>query len=397
MNISLQNIIPLIAFIPFAVASADRTAFAGSAGEIRYEVKNLPSLGGTSSRGNSINERGWVLGLSHLPGDQTGHASLWRDGKLIDLGTLGGPNSNVAWPVKNNRGIIVGIAETAKPDPLGETWSCAGFFPGDSTGHVCRGFVRESGKMRKLPTLGGNNGFATGANNRGQIVGWAENDVHDPTCNLPQRLQFRAVVWGPRKKEIRELPPLGQDTVSAATAINDRGQVIGISGICDNAVGRFSAARAVMWHKGKTIDLGNLGGVSWHTPMAINSRGDVTGFSNLAGDEDGRANMHAFLWTRKDGIRSLGTLYGDTFSQAFGINARGQIVGVSCSAGFAVCRPFLWQDDVMTELNTLVADDYPDQLLSANDISDNGEITGAALVQSTGETVAYIATPRDRR
>lgn len=104
--------------------------------------------------------------------------------------------------------------------------------------------------------------------------------------------------------------------------------------------------------------------------------------------------MHAFLWTRKDGIRDLGTLDGDVFSQAFGINARGQVVGVSCSEGFASCRPFLWRNDVMTELNTLVADDYPDQLLSANDISDNGEITGAALVQSTGETVAYIATPR---
>lgn len=85
--------------------------------------------------------------------------------------------------------------------------------------------------MRPLPTLGGTNGFATGTNNKGQIVGWAENTVHDPTCVAPQVLQFRAVAWGPKEGQIRELPPLPGDTVSAATALNDRGQVVGISGI----------------------------------------------------------------------------------------------------------------------------------------------------------------------
>ena len=64
------------------------------------------------------------------------------------------------------------------------------------TGYQCLGFVWEDGVMRPLPTLGGTNGFATGANNKGQIVGWAENTVHDPTCVAPQVLQFRAVVWG---------------------------------------------------------------------------------------------------------------------------------------------------------------------------------------------------------
>ena len=36
--------------------------------------------------------------------------------------------------------------------------------------------------MRALPTLGGNNGFAAGDNNLGQIAGWAETTTHDPTC-----------------------------------------------------------------------------------------------------------------------------------------------------------------------------------------------------------------------
>ena len=70
-----------------------------------------------------------------------------------------------------------------------------------------------------------------------------------PTCVAPQRLRFRAAVWGPSGQLVRELKPLpgSGDTTTAATAINDRGQVVGISGICDQAAGRFSAIHAVLW------------------------------------------------------------------------------------------------------------------------------------------------------
>lgn len=331
---------------------------------------------------------------SREPGSTSStHATLWRGGQALDLGTLGGPNSNVAWPVKNNRGLISGIAETAATDPLGENWSCSAFFP-TVTHHTCLGFVWEGGVMRPLPTLGGNNGFATGANNRGQVVGWAENTVHDPTCVPPQVLQFRAVLWGPGRNQIQELPPLPGDSTGAATAINDRGQVVGISGICDRAVGRFSAAHIVLWENGRVRDLGNLGGTAWNTAMAINQRGDVVGFSNLpGGSSPGAFNAHAFLWTKRDGIRDLGTLPGDVFSQALGINEQRQVVGLSCTAGFASCRAFLWTDGVMTDLNTLVAPGYPDQLVFANDINDLGEITGGALDPDTGQTPTFLATP----
>jgi hypothetical protein len=33
--------------------------------------------------------------------------------------------------------------------------------------------------MTALPTLGGNNSFATGANNLGQVARWAETATHD--------------------------------------------------------------------------------------------------------------------------------------------------------------------------------------------------------------------------
>ena len=359
-----------------------------------YSVYNLPSAGGSVSSGNSIDNLGIISGDSNQPGDQTTHATVWLFGSRFDLGTLGGANIDVQWPVKNNVGVISGIAETAVVNKLGEAWSCSAFFPGNATLHNCLGFVSEWGKLRALPTLGGYNGFATGTNDFGQTVGWAENTVHDATCNPPQVLQFRAVIWGPGKDQIEQLLPLpGSDTVTAATAINDAGQVVGISGICSNAVGGFSAIHAVIWQNGKTTDMGNIGGAAWNTPMAINQNGVVVGFANV--QPGGGLLAHAFIWTRSVGMRDLGTLPGqgaDAQSQALGINDQGQVVGLSCTAGFASCQAFLWQNGVMTNLNSLVAPGYDDQLIQASDINDAGVITGEAA-NSSGDVLSFVATP----
>jgi probable HAF family extracellular repeat protein len=303
----------------------------------------------------------------------------------------------VGWPVKNNRGIVVGISQTAMKEPLGERWSCSAFFTGpDNVGFTCLGFVWENGVMRALPTLGGNNGFAAGANSRGQVVGWAENTVRDLTCVAPQVLQFRAVVWNLEKDhiEIEELPLLPDDTSSAATAINNRGQVVGISGTCDQAIGRHTARHAVLWDKGMVIDLGNLGAPHWVTPTAINEQGDVVGFASQRGADPNALLFHAFLWTKHDGIRNLGALPGDVASQAFGINEQGQVVGVSSGPGGV--RAFLWENGVMKDLNTLKAPGYTSQLEVAGDINDVGEITGRALDSSAGVRSAFLAIPRRR-
>ena len=358
-----------------------------------YSVVKLDGLGGTQGGGNSINNRGWVAGVASLEGDQTANATLWRDGQPKNLGTLGGANSAVSWPVKNTTGVIVGIAETADVDPLNETFSCAPFFGTPHTGHICRGFVWKDDVMTGLPTLGGNNSYATGANNRGQVVGWAENTVHDSTCVSPQVLQFRAVVWKPKDGQIQELPPLPLDTSSAATAINERGQVVGISGTCDRAFGRFSAAHAVIWEDGTPTDLGNLGGVAWNTPTAINHHGDIAGFSDFPGDQGGGLNAHAVFWPRGGEIQDLGVLDGDVISLAFGINDHGQVVGQSI--GGSGSRAVLWQDGVKTDLNTVTPPGSP-FLIYANDINDSGEITGQGCQPCAGETFGVKLIPGNR-
>jgi probable HAF family extracellular repeat protein len=356
-----------------------------------YDIEKLPTLGGKSSRGNSINDRDWVAGYANLPDNSSRHAVVWRGGSLTDLNTLGGANSSVVWPGQNDRGMIVGIGETADVDTLNEDWSCSAFFP-SVTHHVCLGFVWEDGQMRALPTFGGINGFATGVNDRGDVVGWAETAVHDPTCNAPQVLQFRAAMWDARTRAIRQLRPLQGDSTSAATAVNARGQAVGISGRCDVAVGEFSAQNAVLWDDGRPMRIQTLGGVSWNTPMDINDAGDVIGFANLPGDADGAFNPHAFFWSRREGVKDLGTLAGDTNSQAFGINAQQQVVGESCTA--TACRAVIWERGRIYNLNGLMVEGFKDSLASAQDINEDGIITGRLVEASTGKTIPFVATPR---
>jgi len=336
-----------------------------------------------------------VAGFANLPGNVTRHAALWRASGITDLGTLGGPgcpecNSSVQWPGLNNAGMIVGISETAALDTLGEEWSCTAFFP-TLTGHICRGFVWDNGVMTALATFGGDQGFATGVNNRGQVVGWAETPVVDPTCNAPQVLQFRAALWEPRTGTMRELPPLPGDSTSAATAINEKGQAVGISGECDIAVGNFSALHSVLWEKGTVVEIPNLGGDAWHTPMDINEHGEVVGFSNPTGVLGRNFSPHGFLWSRVRGIQDLGVLAGDASSQAVGINDDGQVVGVSSGPGGN--RAFLYEDGVMKNLNDLVVPGFPHLLIVAQHINDDGVIVGRAVLKGTTTQVPFVATP----
>jgi len=377
-----------IAAIPLFIALAAPFRLAA---QINYNVVEFGELGGTAGSANGIINRGWATGADNLAGDATSVATLWVNGSTVPLGTLGGPNSAVAWPVKSNNGVIVGISETAESDPLGEDFSCWPFFAaGVPTGRICKGFRWQNGAMTALPAFpGGYSSYATAVNNRGQVVGWAENGVHDPTCDPSfQILQFRAVIWGPNGT-MRELPPLPGDSTSAATAINDYGQVVGISGDCGIAVGGVSAQHAVLWENGVPIDLGNIGGDAWNTPTAINNQRTIVGFANTA---PGTARtFEAFIWSKAGGMRSLGKLPGDLRSEALGINEQGQIVGLSRGGPF-LFRAVLWQNNKLTDMNSLTEAGSP-FLLLAGDIDQQGHIVGEAFHPDTLLAPGYIATP----
>src|SRR5439155_1650329 len=96
----------------------------------------------------------------------------------------------------------------------------------------------RSGLLSDLGTLGGPNSSVT----------WNVKNT--------QVLQFRpAMSTLGTPDQIHELPLIPGDTSGAATAINDNGQIVGISGICDQAVGRHTAKHAVLWENGGVTDI----------------------------------------------------------------------------------------------------------------------------------------------
>jgi probable HAF family extracellular repeat protein len=191
------------------------------------------------------------------------------------------------------------------------------------------------------------------------------------------------------------------DTVGFACAINDMGQVVGISGRCgDTIIPGFAAGpHAVLWESdGSVQDLGSLGGTSnpkrlavGNGALAINDRGEVVGVSALLGS----TTFQPFLWTKSKGIQDLGVLPGDLVGAGLAINNRGEVVGNSISAPGPASgnpRPFLWRHEKMSDLNTLVQTNAPLYLLTAFGINDIGEIVGFGATDA-GDIHAYLVVP----
>jgi probable HAF family extracellular repeat protein len=94
-----------------------------------------------------------------------------------------------------------------------------------------------------LGTLnGGCCSFATGINDRGEVVG--SSVVEENTSH--------AFLW--RRGHLTDLGTLGGPN-SGAAGINDHGEVVGTSDLPDGG-----PLHATLWRRGRVIDLGTLGG-----------------------------------------------------------------------------------------------------------------------------------------
>jgi probable HAF family extracellular repeat protein len=374
-----------------SIAAASLFAAFAMAQPPHYAVTDLGAVGGTPGQPFFIAPDGLIGGAAAAPNGAM-NAMLWYKKLKMDIAKpgLGGANS-VAFSV-NATGQAAGEAETSALDPKGEDFCGFKALGLPSSGTTCLPFLWQHGTMTALPTLGGNNGAANQINIRGVVAGLAENATPDPGCTAPQMLQFKPAIW--ENGKIHELVTLDGDRDGAAFAINDNGQVAGASGQCSafnsSILESLLPLHALLWERGTVTDLGNLGGTGQgfgNLALNLNNQGQVVGQSDLPGD----ANFHAFLWTKEAGIKDLGTLTGDVNSVALGINDSGEIVGLSLDANFDP-HPYLWQDGVMTGLNSLIPADSPLFLLIACSINSSGEIVGLA-VTSTGEVHGYLATP----
>jgi probable HAF family extracellular repeat protein len=172
----------------------------------------------------------------------------------------------------------------------------------------------------------------------------------------------------PEKYTITDLGTLtGGYESSSATAINDRGQIIGFSYSVFNG-GR----QAFLWQDGQITALADEN--TYLNPRAINDCGQIVG-DYPSPDHIGAT--HAFLWQHGQ-VLDLGTLGGPAdYSYAQGINNKGQIVGASDPPDSTVIlRAFLWRDGRMEDLGALPG---PDNLVSsAAAINDQGDVVGAS-------------------
>jgi len=340
-----------------------------------------------------LNNQGWAEnmdGVVNPPITSTsttvasGRAVLSIYGLNIDLGTLGGKNSWTNYGGINDRGEAVGLAETSVPDPDGEDFCAFG------TKLTCRPFFWRDGHMMALPTLGGNNGQASAINNRGQIVGISETPVLDSGCPTSKpRKTISPVLW--EKGEAHGLPTVVDDQDGFVQGINDKGQAVGSSGNCTNI-----AIHAVLWENDTALQLPALGR-DGNAAYAINDHGQAVGYVSTA---DG-STIVASLWQNgaRGAVTNLGILPGDGAAFATGINNRGQVVGSAFnSAGWS--RGFIWQDDVMTDLNTLIREDANLFIIAASNINERGQISGMATVltgPNTGKIHAILLTPVNER
>jgi probable HAF family extracellular repeat protein len=284
-------------------------------------------LGGPNSSAVGLNDWGVVVGGAETADkDKEDFCAFgsgfrcvpfaWQNGVMSRLPTLGGPNGVVN--TINNAGWINGIVQTAATDT-----SCV-----EPIAHQYQGVIwgPAPGQMRVLRPLPGDTvSIPLWMNDLGQSVG--TSGLCSNSLVVPPIVGPHAVLWDFDGTPL-DLGNLGGSVDVSLPAvgnrglyISNRGEVVGGSALAGN-----KTAHAFLWTRDAGMkDLGMLNGDSNSGALAINDRGEVVGVSN-----DDKGNFRAFLW-RNGLMTDLNTLAPSDSPLyllfALGINNRGEIVG----------------------------------------------------------------------
>lgn len=329
-----------------------------------YELGRLPGLpAGTMSLDVAgINEREQIIGTISVEGVDSNHAFLWdRRRGMRDLGAISGHASMVAAAI-NEAGAVVGDATD--------------FESGESLAFV---WTRSRGARTFDSALGGVSSFAADINRSGQIAGASETGTGT----------FHAFVRD-TNGDLLDLGAFADGSgTSSATAINDRGQVVGTRVAGDVQDGFIWDER----HGMRPL-------IPDATPSSIPFPADINGRGEVVGDMIGTEPQRAFRWTRSEGVQFLGTLTGDAthFATARAINRWGTIVGGSQSASGEV-HGFVWNRRAgMRDLNELIDASTPLPLQpvlgAALGINDAGSIALVGFVPGEDSQRGYLLVPR---
>jgi probable HAF family extracellular repeat protein len=313
-----------------------------------------------------------LLSTLVLPGQM---AAQHRRYKLIDLGTLGGPNSFVEVAgdlpvVLNNEGTVVGCADTSAADPRFPDFSPL-LNPPAPDPFIFHSFQWQKGAMTDLGALpGDNSSCATWISRNGLITGMSSTRTFDPALG---GIAAHAVFW--REGEIIDIGTFG-GAESLALGVNDRGQVAGsaTNTIADSVSGFGTQLRAFRWQNGVMQDLGTLGGPDAFA-TSINESGQVAGCANTDS-----VNQNAFLWDNGEMI-DLGS-FGGTYACAFQVNNHGQVMGLSTLPGDQVQRAFFGDQRGITDLGNFGGSEVEPFWLN-----ERGEVVGKATY--VGDEIAH--------
>ncbi|GGF35114.1 hypothetical protein GCM10011611_46710 [Aliidongia dinghuensis] len=195
------------------------------------------------------------------------------------------------------------------------------------------------------------NSYATGINNRGQVVGYADAVLGE------NGILTHAVRYAGGK--VIDLGVLPGGSYSYATGINDQGVAVGY------ATTATGSLHAVSFANGQIADLGVPPGGSSSMALGINNQGQAVGSADF-----GTGASHAALFANGT-ITDLGTLPGGANSVATAINNLGQAVGWSDN-GTGFSRPVLFVRGQVIDLGTFagITNAYPAA------INDLGQVVG---------------------
>jgi probable HAF family extracellular repeat protein len=232
-------------------------------------------LKGVFSTATDINGSGYVVGhrqthKDHMAGRR--RVFIYRDFRVIDLGTFGGEDGVVA--AINESGRLVGYFGT---EPHA-----------DYADH--RGFVLDEGGLTDVGSLGGRMTTPTDINDANQVVGYAQVGSGENHAFL-----YRA-------GNLTDLGTLPGGTQSYAYSINNLGQAVGAS---DSPAG---SQRAVLFDRGRLRD---LNGVIASSRWLLTEARDINDSGQIVGTGIFRGEVRAFLLTptpaRKKGRSATGS------------------------------------------------------------------------------------------
>ncbi|MGA2915163.1 MAG: PEP-CTERM sorting domain-containing protein [Sedimentisphaerales bacterium] len=279
----------------------------------------------------------------------------------LTLSNISAANSyNITWLTQQNSGYY---AINDSDQVVGMSGRCA--------------FLWDKGVTTNLGTLpGGDYSWAEGINNSGQIIGGSYlNGTGGP----------HGFLW-----ENGLMIDIGGNE---GTGINNLGQVI-----VDLELG----GNDFIWQNGQVTYVGDIG-----RTRKINDVGDIIGYDESGPHQSpvgflltngnktmlgiqnipyavnnnrqvvGQAGSNAFIWDGVNGIRILDSQY----SIAYGINDNGQVVGLT--EGINGMRAFIWENGLLTDLNSFIPQSSNCVLEVAYGINSRGDIVGCGYIDGT--------------